>query len=125
MNVVQSLNSPFFPPHIGAEPGRAKTRVQDNLHAHAKNEPIKNCSAVVDESSYLLSSKCCAIPFSARVLKKFFFGVDIVVKNIFFGVDIVVKNKLICALSWSVLLSTTTTRNFSFPEHFFRIVSAF
>ena len=22
--VVQSLNSPFFPPHIGAEPGRAK-----------------------------------------------------------------------------------------------------
>ena len=23
-NIVQSLNSPFFPPHIGAEPGRAK-----------------------------------------------------------------------------------------------------
>ena len=23
-NVVQSLNSPFFPPHTGAEPGRAK-----------------------------------------------------------------------------------------------------
>ena len=23
-NVVQSLNSPFFPPHIGAEPGRSK-----------------------------------------------------------------------------------------------------
>ena len=22
-SVVQSLNSPFFPPHIGAEPGRA------------------------------------------------------------------------------------------------------
>ena len=22
--IVQSLNSPFFPPHIGAEPGRAK-----------------------------------------------------------------------------------------------------
>jgi len=22
--VVQSLNSPFFPPHIGAQPGRAK-----------------------------------------------------------------------------------------------------
>ena len=22
--VVQSLNSPFFPPHLGAEPGRAK-----------------------------------------------------------------------------------------------------
>jgi len=24
MSLVQSLNSPFFPPHIGAEPGRAK-----------------------------------------------------------------------------------------------------
>ena len=23
-NLVQSLNSPFFPPHKGAEPGRAK-----------------------------------------------------------------------------------------------------
>ena len=40
--VVQSLNSPFFPPHIGAEPGRAKRRVQDNLHAHARSEPMKN-----------------------------------------------------------------------------------
>ena len=40
MVVVQSLNSPFFPPHIGAEPGRAKKRVQDNLHAHAQNAAI-------------------------------------------------------------------------------------
>ena len=24
LDIVQSLNSPFFPPHIGAEPGRAK-----------------------------------------------------------------------------------------------------
>ena len=40
--IVQSLNSPFFPPHIGAEPGRAKeeSRVQDNLHAHAQNAAI-------------------------------------------------------------------------------------
>ena len=26
MHVVQSLNSPFLPPHIGAEPGRSKRR---------------------------------------------------------------------------------------------------
>ena len=25
-SIVQSLNSPFFPPHIGAEPGRAKEK---------------------------------------------------------------------------------------------------
>ena len=42
VNIVQSLNSSFLPPHIGAEPGRSKRRVQDNLHAHAQNEPIKN-----------------------------------------------------------------------------------
>ena len=30
--LVQSLNSPFFPLNIGVEPGRAKKRVQDNLH---------------------------------------------------------------------------------------------
>ena len=45
-NVVQSLNSLFFPPHIGAEPGGGgrgdQKRVQNNLHAHAENEPIKN-----------------------------------------------------------------------------------
>ena len=40
VHLVQSLNSPFFPPHIGAEPGRAKE--EDNLHAHAQNEPNKN-----------------------------------------------------------------------------------
>ena len=44
--IVHSLNSPFFPPHIGAEPGRSsragEKRVQDNLHAHAQNEPMKN-----------------------------------------------------------------------------------
>ena len=31
VTLVQSLNSPFFPPHIGAEPGRSKRRVQDNF----------------------------------------------------------------------------------------------
>ena len=45
VDVVQSLNSTFFPPHMGAKPGRAKEESesgQDNLHAHAHNEPIKN-----------------------------------------------------------------------------------
>ena len=39
--IVQSLNSPFLPPCIGVEPRRAKKGVQDNLHAHARNEPIR------------------------------------------------------------------------------------
>ena len=53
VEIVQSLSSPFFPPLIGAEPGgggggakgesRSQSReVQDNLHAHAQNEPIKH-----------------------------------------------------------------------------------
>ena len=74
-DLVQFLNLPFFPSNIRAEPGRATRKVQNNLHAHAQNEPI--------------------IPFSARALKN---------KNSFFGVDIVVKNKLIRVLLWSVLL---------------------
>ena len=40
MELVQSLNSPFFPPPIGAETGRAERRVQDNLHVHAQNAAI-------------------------------------------------------------------------------------
>ena len=114
-SLVQSLNSPFFPPHIGAEPGRAKRRVQDNLHAHARNEPIKNYKAVVDKSPLLLSSTCRVIPFSARALTK---------KNIFFGVDIVVKNKLIRVYrglySYRQRLRVITL----FPN-LFRIVSGF
>ena len=90
-------------------------RVQDNLHAHTQNEPIKNNKADVDKSSYLLSSTCRAIPFSARALKK----------KKFFGVDIEVKNKLICVLSWSVFLSTTTARHYSFPKHFFVLFLCF
>ena len=53
------------------------------------------------------------MPFSARALKE----------NIFFDVDIVVKNiktkKSKYGLSRSVLLSTTSTRHYSFPKHFF------
>ena len=54
-------------------------RVQDNLHAHAQNEPIKNYQV----STTLLVSLCRAMPFSARALKvNIFFDVDIVIKNI-------------------------------------------
>ena len=83
-------------------------RVKNNLHANARNEPIKNYLAVVDKSSCLLASTCRAIPFSARALKKKKKHFHIVVKNIF-----------IYVLSWSVLLSTTTMRHYSFPKHFF------
>ena len=47
--VVQSLNSPFFSPPIGAEHRANEKRVQDNLHAHAENEPI-NYAALVNVS---------------------------------------------------------------------------
>ena len=33
-------------------------------------------------------------------------------------VDIVAEYKSKCGLSWSVLLSTTNTRHYSFPKHF-------
>ena len=56
-----------------------KRRVQDNLHAHAQNEPIKNYQV----PTTLLASMCRAMPFSARALNEnIFFDVDIVIKNI-------------------------------------------
>ena len=54
-------------------------RVQDNLQAHAQNEPIK----IYQVPTTLLASMCRAMPFSARALKEnIFFDVDIVIKNI-------------------------------------------
>ena len=55
-----------------------------------------------------------------------------VLRNVFFSsrsekkidVDIVVKNKSKCVLSWSVFLSTTSTRHCSFAKQFFVIVCA-
>jgi len=41
--IVQSLNSPFFPPHIGAEPGRAKEESRESritLLSPARVEPL-------------------------------------------------------------------------------------
>jgi len=41
--IVQSLNSPFFPPHIGAEPGRAKEESRESritLLSPAQVEPL-------------------------------------------------------------------------------------
>ena len=38
--VVQSLNSPFFPPHIGAEPGRAKEESRITCMRMLRTPPI-------------------------------------------------------------------------------------
>ena len=58
---------------------------------------------------------------SSQRIAQYLFQLDRALENktIFFGVYIVVKNKLIRVLLWSVLLSTTTTRHYSFPKHFF------
>ena len=77
-------------------------RVQGNLHAHAQNEPIKNYHAACVNVSRN------TIPFTVRALKK---------KNISLTLILWWKNKLKCGLSWSVLLSTTSTRLYSFPKH--------
>ena len=71
-------------------------RVQDNLHVHAHNEPIKNHAARVSVSRNAF--------FSSRSKKKIFFDVDIVVKSIKTW-----KSKY--GLTSSVPLSTTSTRH--------------
>ena len=56
---------------------------------------------------------------SSQCVAQCFFQLALWKKDIFFVVNIVVKNKLKCGLSWSVLLSTTSTRHCSFPKHIF------
>ena len=70
-------------------------RVQDNLHAHAQNEPIKNYQV----PTTLLASMCRAMPFSARALKKtIFLDVDIVIKRKHKNVKIEIWFIVVCTL---------------------------
>jgi len=69
----------FLPAPYGGSTRAGERRVQDNLHTHAQNEPIKN----YEVPSTPLASMCRAMLFLARALKEnIFFDVGIVVKNI-------------------------------------------
>jgi len=69
----------FLPAPYRGSTRAGERRVQDNLHAHAQSEPIKNYSVPTTP----LASMCRAMPFSVRALKEnIFFDVDIVVKDI-------------------------------------------
>ena len=79
--IVQSLNSPFFPPHIGTEPGRAKEEFRITCMRMPRTNQSKITRSQPRRSRH--ASMCHAMPFSARPLKEnIFFGVDIVIKNI-------------------------------------------
>ena len=64
--LVQSLNSPFFPLPIGAEPGRAKREFRITCMRILRT----NQSKITRVHTMLLASMCHAMPFSARALKK-------------------------------------------------------
>ena len=109
--IVQSLNFPFFPLHIGAEPGRAKREsritcmrmLRTDLSKITRSQPLAQTIRLSNKSRV-----CRAMPFSARALKN--------KKNITFDVGIEVKNKSKCGLSWSALSSTSllfSQRSFS------------
>ena len=112
--LVQSLNSPFFLPHIGAEPGRVKREsritcmrmLRTNQSKITRSQPYY--AARVSESRNAFFSS-----HSSRALKK---------RNIFFDVDIVEENKSKCGLWRSVLSLTTSTRHNSLPKHFFSLL---
>ena len=77
----------FLPAPYRSWTRAGERRVQDNLHAHAQNEPIKNYQV----PTTLLASMCRAMPFSARALKE----------NILFDVDIVIKK--VKTKNWNVV----------------------
>ena len=72
--IVQSLNSPFFPPPIGAEPGRAKRESRRKSRRQSRITCMRmlrtNQSKITRVHTTLLESMCRAMPFSARALKK-------------------------------------------------------
>ena len=86
-----------------------ETRVQDNLHAHAQSEPIKNNKVPTTP----LASMCRAMPFSARAQKE----------NIFLDVDIVVKkHKNVKIEIWFIVLCTLIDNEYAsllFSQTFF------
>ena len=86
-------------------------RSQDNLHAHAQNEPIKNYQV----PTTLLASMCRAMPFSARALKE----------NIFFDVDIDIKNKNVKIEIWFIVVCTLIDNEYAsllFSQAFFFVL---
>ena len=64
--LIQSLNSPFFPPPIGAEPGRAKRESRITCMRMLRT----NQSKIIRVHTPLLASMCRAMLFSARALKR-------------------------------------------------------
>ena len=111
--LVQSLNSPFFPPHTGAESGRAKRESRITCMRMLRTNQSKITRP--------LSTRVHTPVNTFNMSRNAFFSSCSEKK--FFDVDIVVKNKLKCGLSLSVLLSTTSTRHCCFPD-LFCIVSA-
>ena len=110
-SMVQSLNSPFFAPHIGVEPGRAKLESRITCMRMLRTNQSKSLKITRSQQYYAARVDVSRNAFfslrSSRALKKYLFDVDIVLEN---------KSK--CGLSWSALLSTTSTRHNSFPKHF-------
>ena len=64
--LVQSLNSPFFPPHIGAEPGRAK----EESRITCMRMPRTNQSKIT--TSQPRRSRQCVVPRPFRAQQKIF-----------------------------------------------------
>ena len=111
--LVQSLNFPFFPPTIGAETGRAKRESRITCMRMLRTSQSK-----ITRSQPRCSRQC--VSFSARALKKKHF-----LWRWYCNCGKKHKNvKIEIWWLWSVLLSTTSTRLYSFQKHIFGIVSA-
>ena len=76
--LVQSLNSPFFPPHIGAEPGRAKEESRITCMRMLRTNQSK-----ITRSQPHCSRQCVAQCLSQLALGKKTFSLTLIVmKNI-------------------------------------------
>ena len=113
--LVQSLNSPFFPSHTGAEPGRAKEESRVESRITCMRMLRTNQSKITGPNHAARVNVSRNAFFSSRSERKHFLWRWYCRKNIK-----TLKSKY--GSSWSVPLSTTSTRRYSFAKHCFRIV---
>ena len=112
IDVVQSLNSPFFPSHIGAEPGRAKEESRITCMCMLRTNQSK-----ITRSQPRCSRQCVAQCLSQLALWK---------KTFFWRWYCHKKHKNVIIEIWFIVACTLIDKEYAsllFSQNFFRIVS--
>ena len=113
--LVQSLNSPFFPPHIGAEPGRAKEESRITCMRMLRTNQSKITRPLSIRVHTCSRTRVAQYLFQLALWKK--------KQKHLFGVDILVKKQIDMCFIVVCTLIDNDYESLLFSQTFFRIVS--